>query len=91
MVDSAVCAFTCSCTCRFLSISKKMNTLWFTLSRAAKDLIAFLVGYTLVAAGGVGLWSGMHAHGFSGPPRQCYTFCERVSAASLRAVLLAIF
>jgi hypothetical protein len=29
---------------RFLSISKKMNTLWFTLSRAAPDLLAFLVG-----------------------------------------------
>ena len=30
---------------KFLSISKKMNTLWFTLSRAAPDLLAFLVGY----------------------------------------------
>jgi hypothetical protein len=29
---------------KFLSISKKMNTLWFTLSRAAPDLLAFLVG-----------------------------------------------
>jgi hypothetical protein len=29
---------------KFLSISKKMNTLWLTLSRAAPDLLAFLVG-----------------------------------------------
>ena len=89
MVDSALCAFTCSCTCRFLSISKKMNTLWFTLSRAAKDLIAFLVGYVLVAAGVVGLWLAcMHAHGFCGPPLQPQYLFE---SASLHAALLAIF
>ena len=66
-----------------------MNTLWFTLSRAAKDLIAFLVGYVLVAAGVVGLWLAcMHAHGFCGPPLQPQYLFE---SASLHAVLLAIF
>jgi hypothetical protein len=30
---------------RFLSISKKLNTLWLTLSRAATELLAFLFGY----------------------------------------------
>jgi hypothetical protein len=29
---------------KFLAISKKMNTLWLTLSRAAPDLFTFLVG-----------------------------------------------
>ncbi len=29
---------------KFLAISKKMNTLWLTLSRAAPDLLTFLVG-----------------------------------------------
>lgn len=36
---------------RFISINKKMNALWFTLSRAAPDLIAFTVGFVVLVAG----------------------------------------
>lgn len=64
-----------------------MNTLWFTLSRAAKDLIAFLVGYVLFAGerGAVGL----HAcTWFLWPaPSAPYLF----ESASLHVVLFAIF
>ena len=35
---------------RFLSISKKLNTLWLTLSRAATELLAFLFGYVHLRA-----------------------------------------
>lgn len=29
---------------QFMSLSKKLNTLWLTLERAASDLAAFFVG-----------------------------------------------
>jgi hypothetical protein len=36
---------------KYFSISRRMSTLWLTLARASQSLIAFTIGFTMMAAG----------------------------------------
>ena len=49
------CVFACARVSQFMSVNKRMSTLWVTLQRASYDLGVFLVGFVIILVGfGVG-------------------------------------